>query len=127
MGCGYFELNVVVRNVHVGWAIWQCGWCGEKITCSNEYGCLLVILLDKAIFISLCNLAFAIVLTVRVGFLVHFLIQMSACFVIVMQILDFCPAFYKIRDMGFQPDHVARALAQHNNDEEQAVIALVGA
>jgi len=42
------------------------------------------------------------------------------------KILDFCPAFYKIRDMGFQPDRVARALAQHNNDEEQAVLALVG-
>lgn len=43
-----------------------------------------------------------------------------------MQVLDFCPAYYKIRDMGFPPDRAARALAQHNNDEEQAVLALVG-
>jgi len=43
-----------------------------------------------------------------------------------LQILDFCPAYYKIRDMGFPAERVARALAQNNNDEEQAVLALVG-
>jgi len=42
------------------------------------------------------------------------------------KILDFCPSYNRIREMGFPGDRVARALATYDNDEEQAISSLVG-
>ncbi|XP_024381917.1 uncharacterized protein [Physcomitrium patens] len=41
------------------------------------------------------------------------------------KVLDFCPPFNRIREMGFAADRVAKALASCNNDEEQAISSLV--
>lgn len=43
-----------------------------------------------------------------------------------VQILNFCPSYNRIREMGFPGDRVARALANCDNDEEQAISSLVG-
>lgn len=41
------------------------------------------------------------------------------------KILDFCPAYNRMREMGFPGDRIARALASVDNDVDQAISSLV--
>jgi hypothetical protein len=41
------------------------------------------------------------------------------------KVVQFCPSYTRIREMGFAPDAVAGALAMHDNDEDRAISYLV--